>query len=451
MAQKLFTEINARLLEKLKGDNTYQGEVFNYFKVFQHGVVYAINASKNKIQRTYFHYPLFLQILRFILKKDETNWKEINLKKNVWLEPARVFQANATESRSMYGFKMKAFFGETLTSVKIRKQHDVSADYDISVVSAEGGPLDDIEKKLFKDVVTVARNLRKSVHYTAREKEYILSSLHVFFVQFRKYHKLLRGKKVERLFYIVHYHNEAIAAACKLNNVKCIELQHGLINRNDLYYVYNTALKDSLKNAMFPDKILLYGSYWKNVLSQGSEWTSEQLIVAGNYLATEDQISTDLQKENLIIVAAQKGMHNQYLPLIEKLTVHLERHADWKVIVKLHPTEPSPEAYQTISHKQIAIAASDANIRELLERSKIQLSIYSTTFFDAAGLDVMNFSWITAGIGSDYAASLVEEGVALALAPDADPIQHYSEKVSTYAFLERSAIYAPFNPKSFLC
>lgn len=451
MAQKLFTEINARLLKKLKGDNTYQGEVFNYFKVFQHGVVYAINASKNKIQRTYFHYPLFLQTLRFVLKKDNIAWKDLNLSKNVWLEPARVFQFSERESRSMYGYKLKRFFGDSLTSVKIRNQHDVNADHDISMISGEGGPLDEVEKKLFKDVVSVARSLRKSAHYTAREKEYILSSLHVFFVQFRKYHKLLRGKNVERLFYIVHYHNEAIAAACRLNNIKCIELQHGLINRNDLYYAYNAELKDSLKNAMFPDKILLYGSYWKNVLSQGAEWTQDQLVVAGNYLANDDELNDSLRKEDIIVVAAQKGMHNQYLPLIDKLAQKVEQHANWRVIVKLHPTEPHPEAYTSISHKQIEIAPSDANIRDLLERAKIQLSIYSTTFFDAAGLSVMNFSWITNGVGSDYAASLVEEGIALALSPDDDPITLFSMRSSNYSFLQRNAIYAPLDPKSFLC
>lgn len=450
MGQKLFSEINARLIEKLANDDTYQGQLFNYYKLFQHGVVYAINTSKNKTQRTYFHLPIWLQKLRFSLKKDPIEWSDYLLEKYVWLEPARVFKSSENDIRSMYGYKLKATLGHALTTVQIRKQHPIVCDYDISSIDAEGGKLDAIENALFNDLVAVARKLKRSNHYNDLEKKYILSSLHVFFAQFRKYHKLFRNKKTERLFYIVHYHNEAISAACRLNQIEAVEMQHGLINKNDLYYVYDPHLKPCLANALFPDKILLYGEYWKNVLRKGAEWSPEQLVVAGNYLAMDDQNIRNDQKENLIIVATQKGMHQQYIPLIQSLLQQIEHFPDWNIIVKLHPTEKEPEAYMALRHKQLSLAEKSSNIQDLLHRAKMQISIYSTTFFDAAGLEVMNFSWVTKGVGSDYAASLVEENVAIALKSDTCPIVYYLENHQTYSYLQREAIYAPLDPSKFL-
>lgn len=446
MSQQLFSEINKQLIARLSEDTIYQGKEFSYFKLFQHGVVYAINRSQNKTLRHYFHLPVAMQRWIYSLKKDTAKSYEIPLKPAVWLEPARVYKVSENEVRSMYGHKLTALYGDRLSSVKIKDDPYLKCDLDFFRLPEPGGKLDAVEKKIHSDVATVARKLMRSKHYNTSEKNYILSALHVFFHAFRKYHRLLRHKGVKKLYFIAHYHNEAIAAACKIHGIECTELQHGLINTHDLYYAYDPVFGKAVQNAMFPDKILLYGPYWKRVLEKGCEWKRDQLIIAGDYLAP-DFAEPDLsKKENLILVASQKGMDDQYVPFILQLREKIKKHSDWRVIVKLHPMERNAEAYRGLENDQVKIAGRSDNIFSLLERARIQISIYSTTFFDAAGYRVMNFSWKSGSVGSDYASALVNEGVAFAIDPADDPVEYYGNEADGYAFLSRDDVYAPFNP-----
>jgi hypothetical protein len=80
----------------------------------------------------------------------------------------------------------------------------------------------------------------------------------------------------------------------------------------------------------------------------------------------------------------------------------------------------------------------------LLSQCKIQISVYSTTFFDALGLGVLNLSIQNYTSGSDYAASMVTEGVALPIDFDSDPVALFDES-SPRDLLQREDVYAGVN------
>jgi hypothetical protein len=60
-----------------------------------------------------------------------------------------------------------------------------------------------------------------------------------------------------------------------------------------------------------------------------------------------------------------------------------------------------------------------------LAKAKIQISIYSTTFYDALGFDVCNFSLQEYGSMSDYAADMISESVALPLLIHENPVEKF--------------------------
>ncbi len=425
MADNTFDQMKANLIARLGNEQTFIGREFSYFKIFQHGVVYDFNGNTNKLLRTYFHLPALVQKMIWIKNSLRQKENSFQLKENVWLEPGRVYETKSGELISMYGTRLMNEIGDRCTSINLSPEKGVKSDYTIHDVQVRALGFDTVENAVLEDIIQVARRLDKSTYYTSSEKHYIKSALHVFYSSFRKYYHLLRNRGVKKLFFTGHYHNEGIIAACNKLNIECIELQHGLINKKDLYYVYDSIFKKSLKNGLMPDKILLYGPYWKEVLDAGCEWPENRKIVVGNYLAHNYSAPDPEKKENIILVATQKGMDDKYIPYVEQLKKYVELYPGWKLIVKLHPLEKRASRYDSLRSEVCEIAPLQSNIFEYLERCKIQISIYSTTFFDSAGFDVVNFSWVTGGVGSDYARSLAEDGVVIPVTPDQDILAIY--------------------------
>jgi hypothetical protein len=246
-----------------------------------------------------------------------------------------------------------------------------------------------------------------------------------------------------------HYHKEGIIAAAKLLGVKFIEFQHGLISRKDLYYVYRKDIATVAGDALFPDKLLVFGPYWKSLLLEGGEHTESTIACVGDYsyVAPAPQ---GVEKREVLFIGAQKNMGDVYIPYIEQICSQiLPNHAGWELWVKLHPFEKQPERYHALKHLHgLKLFGNESNLHELLASSKIQVSVYSTTFYDALGLDVLNLSIQNYSDQSDYAREMVSELVAFPVEFTDDPIAVYKAGLGG-DLLTRDEVYAPFNEKLF--
>ena len=76
---------------------------------------------------------------------------------------------------------------------------------------------------------------------------------------------------------------------------------------------------------------------------------------------------------------------------------------------------------------------------------KIQISIYSTTFFDALGCGTTNYSIQNYGPYKDYAAEMIAEGVAAALSFDEDPIEKFIQAKDSIPQRSREEVYSSFD------
>ncbi len=176
-----------------------------------------------------------------------------------------------------------------------------------------------------------------------------------------------------------------------------IELQHGLINSAHPGYIYPKFVAD-LDYDFFKRKILVYGEKTKNMLCDLSIFEPQQLEVVGNprIKKYKEEINVDATEKKLILFASQTyeqdGTGTNYyatiIPVLQKIAELIktdERFASYKLGVKLHPRENNSivEMYQK-ALPDAQVFGNTSQLYELLASSYVQLTVSSTTLFEAA-------------------------------------------------------------------
>ena len=444
-----FSILNQYLKERLIHPERYTWKKYSFLKIFQHGLSFAVNRFDNKLIKNYLRFPLFIQLAVYYLKSIRNRQKQIDysFREFVILDPGRVVKGDDGQWHSIYFDKIISVLGrDRVTWISNKKNPDFDCDYEISAFRKSLPYLDVAEKEVLEEMNFVLKRAESDKQFTSYEMRHLRSSMHIFFEEFRFFYHLFKGQKVKTFLFICHYHSEGMIAAAKSQGIQAIEIQHGLIATNDLYYVYHEQFAGIITKAFFPDKILVYGPYWKRILSMGCEFRSRQVMIAGDYLYRlknlEDQ---SVEKENVVLICAQKNLHTDYVNYGKKLSAFVQNHPGWRVILKLHPLEKNKPAYQELREYGIEIVDVETPLDRLLKQCRIQISIYSTTFYDALGYDVVNYSLQDYGSMSDYASDMIAEGVASPLLADEDPIEKFLVQQGQGAILlPREDVYAPF-------
>lgn len=455
MAYVAFSELNRILDQKLAKPEQFQGKLFNFLKLVQHATTYWANGFEQKKLATPWAGPLWKLKLYYRLRamREKRFGQAPPLTSVLLLENGR----SNTDAQGKTGSAYYHHIGKCLdASVQTRilmnakselreTVHFVLADLQQQVPHLKPS---ERGMALLEDAHRVLRSLRSIEGMDAEFMRYAASAFHVFFEQFLMWDALLHDKGVELCVMDNHYHREGVLAAMRMHKVKTVELQHGLVAKNDLYYAYPAHVKAVRKTALFPDAMFLYGQFWKDILLGGYERSAADLHVVGDYTYLgAAHLPPTTNKANTILITAQKNMADFYIPYAQKLQrLLLEKHANWRLQMKLHPLEKEVERYQEL--QGVKILGNDANLLQLLAESRIHISIYSTTFFDAVGLDTLNLSLQNYSPSADYAREMVESGVALPLTENQDPVALLADTdLSQTGFGNRTHYYAPFDPE----
>ncbi len=445
-----FSVINQYHKERLIHPSRYSGKDYSFLKIFQHGLSFALTKQNQKLIKNYLGTPYYFQLIVYFLKSVIRRKRRaaLPLREYVILDPGRVVKGQDNEWHSIYFDKISSIIGkDKLTTIIMKSNAGIPYDYEINQFDGELPVPDSNERIMLKEILHTLKAAKNSGQFSNEELKQVRSAMHIFFEDFRFYYNLFKDQPTKKLLFICHYHNEGLIAALKMLKILCVEVQHGLIASNDLYYVYHEQFAGVIGRSLFPDKILVYGPYWKRILEMGCEFRSFQINVAGDYLYRLSDLSKQIHvKENIILICAQKNLHEDYVLYGKQLSAHLKKHSDWKAIIKLHPLERNKKAYEELRTYDIEIVDVETPLDELLSRAKIQISIYSTTFYDAFGFDVVNFSLQDFGTMSDYASDMISEGVAVPLKADEDPIRKFNAmKDADYTPLPREDVYAEYN------
>jgi hypothetical protein len=447
-----FEHLNALFKEKLSDSSLYCGTRYSYLKIFQHALTYEQAGADYRILKNYLHWPLLAQraLLQYKAIRRSPGTR-LTLREIVFIDPARIARDNSEQWHSIYMERAVNLFDTSKISVLSRKKEPrLRCDASLDAIPRNFAAPDHTEIALLKEVIEVAQRTLRSDAWSEKQKAHILSALHVFFDDFRFYYALFQKQPVKSVVFISHYHNEGLIAALNILGIRCVEFQHGLISGNDLYYQYPAVFKEGIKNAFFPDNICVYGNYWKELLLKGVEFNDSSITVGGDYLWQPEAQPQATAPNQQVLICAQKNMHAEYVAYAKQLKPCMDKHPEWKWVIKMHPLEKNKELYRALESDGFVIIDSEQSLSLLLRESRIQISIYSTTFFDALGFEISNYALQEYSIYKDYAAQMIAEGVAQALYIDEDPIEKYLQSNGTSSLRPRKEVYGPFDAKAIL-
>ena len=447
-----FNIIQNEFEQRFPDGKLFEGKKFNYIKLVQHGLSYAITGADDKL-----------------LKKNPFgSWWLFKLKSRIHARRNKVLNFLPQQSEGILFLegrrKLKLPTGEEISPIThlIRETvlsteyswwdttgaFEKEADFSVKNLSNWFPPANEIQHEIYLELKGVLRKIKEANVFSDIEFHYVESAFYVFFKSFRRWHALLSIARPKTLVGITHYHNEGCLAAAQLLGIKTIELQHGLISKHDLYYVYPKKYREALSKGIFSNEIWLFGNFWKEVLQQGAESEFMRPMVIGKFTTDVVVKSELLSKENRLLLCAQKNLSQPYIDWIRFIKKQiLPLHPEWKLVVKLHPLESQVEKYRAEANDLVEVLPISASLNEELKRAKIQVSIYSTTFFDAIGMQVKNYSLDDIGYSQDYASEMVALGVAESIKKDEDVIEKFESSPIFSERLTREDVFAPFQPR----
>lgn len=455
--ENLFTRINNLIKQKLNDPNTYVEKTFSYLKIYQHALNYSVQKKDEYLFKNFINLPYSIQVGIYWLKSKlrPTRNKYPILNEYAIIDPDRTVLDNDGKWHSMYFDNIRKIIPTNQLSLlsNVSKTND-HYDFNITTLKEQLPPLDQTEKNILREINTSVKHAANSKRFSKYELMHLKSQMHIFFESFRLYYRLFIKQRTKHILLTCHYHNEGLISAMKLLNISTTEIQHGLIARNDIYYVYDPQFKENMYQAMMPDRIIVYGPYWKQMLQQGCEFEPQNIYVGGDYLYRLPRSSEKkITKENMILICAQKTMSKDYIKYILILLDLIKTYPDWKVTIKLHPLEWLKDDYYALEKYGVQVVSNEISLDTLLMRSKIHITIYSTTIYDAIGLDIVNFSLQNFGIMRDYAQGMITEGVALPLYTHENPIEKYykikEQPDIESRMLPREEVYDEYNPDVF--
>jgi hypothetical protein len=314
-------------------------------------------------------------------------------------------------------------------------------------------PLTPYEEELRKNLLTTYKKIEKSKAFDSGELTNIQIAIQSFFCQFKIWNEIL--KTLPSLKYAIveqHYHHEGLLLALKKNNIKSYEIQHGLISESDIFYIFPKEISKIKNKALFPDKILVYGNYWKDILLKGGEFGEGDIIATGDFRKKnnllqkpeEEKIIKDfISGRNIILISSQTFMHEYYGAYTKWLSeLLINKHKDWKIILKLHPNEKE-ENYTVISNLP-NVLISKSNILYLFGIAKIHISVYSTTLFDALEYKLTNFSLQNEAF-KDYTQNIIRDKVALPIDLNEDPVNKFEKLAGNSSLIDSNYVYSGFS------
>ena len=443
-----FSDINNYIHSKIDEAEICLSKRYSFLKIFQHALSYYQTKNASKISKNYLGLPLALQYGIYWIKSFRKKNKPLVLTEIVTLETNRTIVDNSGVHHSVY-FENICSLIEKERLTRLATTHTESYfDFNLQNLKFSFPFPDSREREMIREIISVLNKAKYSGIFNSSELVYLQSALAVFLEEFRFYYNIFKGQPTRKIIFTCHYHKEGLIAAAQILGIESIELQHGLIAKNDIYYVYPKHYSRGLQNAFFPDRLLVFGSQWKSILMQGFEFRENQIIVAGDY-SYRNKISRihQAEKRNLILITSQKGIHEDFIGYCRILEKFIALHPGWEVIVKLHPFELNREEYERQLQPPFHIAKPDEILDDLFHVAKIHITIYSTTLYDAIGYGLVNFSLQNYGKSRDYAKDIVDDGIALPLEISDDPIQLLEQFSANenHATLKRVDFYPEMN------
>lgn len=162
--------------------------------------------------------------------------------------------------------------------------------------------------------------------------------------------------------------------AARSKGIKVIELQHGSILRQNVFY------REFDEGDLYADQMFTFGKYWND-----RKWnTAEVTAVGSGYCKFDKVTSSKATVINTVIVISQPEMQNK---LIADMSLLASNNENLKFLIKLHPQDV--DNYMTryaklFKYKNISfLSDSKVDINSILSRYSLVIGYNSTVLFEA--------------------------------------------------------------------
>jgi hypothetical protein len=428
-----FTDFKKNFYSRVPDFSLFDCGDINLLKVVLDGL--KVNyCSKGKV-KAYFFYPLFLYKLISKIKysrvKDDENLKRFFAltlyKKNKTVlvsDVGRIITNFENTPKSLYFDNIIKIVGREKVLIVADNVIDKRIDCDINLKSINdffiNSPLILEEIALRKNLLDTFVKIKKSKIFTDQELKNIKIAFHLFFNQYKIWRHLLEHfPNLNTAYFTCHYHKEGQIHALKKNGIACVELQHGLIAPQDIFYIFPKTISNIKSKALFADKILVYGKHWKDVLLKGAEYSENQIEILGYYLfddfkgfkSERNQLEKIIDNREVILVTTQTFLHEYFIEFISRLEQKLvKENSNFILLIKPHPSE-NIEIYKNAFCNSAIIKIVQFPLPLLFEQTKIHISIYSTTLYDALRFNIRNYVFKAKGC-EDYVGEIISSGIA---------------------------------------
>jgi hypothetical protein len=247
----------------------------------------------------------------------------------------------------------------------------------------------------------------------------IENRLHYFYWTKRMYKWLLMRIRPKFVF-VADTGEYAIWSAAKELGIKTVEFQHGIFSRNhpdalpDLALPYKSTL-------IVPDKIFLYGDFWKRGLEENGFYDHELCVVGNNRIDHYRKIRSAHKEKDRddatcrIVMTAQGFAVRELLGFVSRFVDLADGQLNYQLYIKLHPLyDPERSIYDTVfaSDERVKVISGtdEPSTFDLLARADLHLSISSACHYDALGLGVPTI--VLALPNHEIVLNLVETGHA---------------------------------------
>lgn len=271
------------------------------------------------------------------------------------------------------------------------------------------------ERTVLSELKSLLASLENTLH--AEDLFNVSCAFHVFFGQYLVWRRIIDKVKPENLWFICHYHNEALIMAARDYGVLIHELQHGLISPTDIFYCMPESVEQVRDRALFPDDIWTFGDYWSKLLREnGSEFSDSSVKEGGYYLfepdAAPDEELRSIRQENKTIwlITSQTKLSANYVEYI--LNVHDQvTERGGLLLLKPHPNENIAN-YDSVRHLKSLRIITNKSLGQLFGIADAHITIYSTTVFDALRYGFLRNYCINIPAQKDYIDHFLQLGVA---------------------------------------
>ena len=261
-----FNIIQLEFEQRFPDGKLFEGKNFNYIKLVQHGLSYAMTDAQEKLLKNnpFGFWGLFKLKSRINgFRNRKVNFAPQKSEDILFLEGRRKLKLPTGEEISPITHLLR----ETILSTEYSwwdttGVFEKEADFSVKGMSNWFPSTNEIQKEIYYELKGVLQKLRESKVLSREEFRYVESAFYVFFKSFRRWHALLSVAMPKTVVGITHYHNEGCLAAAKILGIKTIELQHGLISKHDLYYVYPAIYRRAVAKGLFPNEIWLFGNFY---------------------------------------------------------------------------------------------------------------------------------------------------------------------------------------------